>query len=146
MSGGMKVTISHSTYWAKPCWGNSPAVQNSNHQHVCFRGLILYGRLVVGKNQGAPCVPFLLCQVAATHLCSPYSPPLPTQTKLKATLGFVFLLLVFFFPARGLNLLSPSWERSVTAAITGWPGCHVHDALFITRLEDIVAMRMRPLR
>lgn len=32
--------------------------------------------------------------------------------------------LLGFFSARGLNLLSPSWEHSVTAAFAAWPGCH----------------------
>lgn len=43
--------------------------------------------------------------------------PFHTQARLQA-------IFAGFFPARGLNLLSPSWEHSVAAALAGWPGCH----------------------
>lgn len=108
---------------ATPCCRSSPAAQNSNCQRACsrrlrFRGgqprclLRAFSPLPVSTSAGAA-VPN---QVAAAQLrFLPFPPSLP-RPAWRQPLGR--------FSARGLNLLSPSWEHSVTAAIAGWPGCH----------------------
>ena len=128
MSGRMKVNISHSTCWAgKALLRKLPSsAKRQPPARLLSQAEISWGWLVAGEAPrcllpafSPPPVSTSLGaavpnQVAAAHLRFLPFPPFLTQARLEATLGF--------FSARGLNLLSPSWEHSMPAAIAGWPG------------------------